>query len=111
LRISAEAGAHSKAAIATHDKTRRIEIFVMAWDPGRLNRETVAPPSTEYSYFYLRTYLRTSICELLFSELLLSTMAEAGGSGVDDSECGRTELQPGKYVLPVISRAPRSYVT
>jgi len=38
-------------------------------------------------------------------------MAEAGGSGVDDSECGRTELQPGKYVLPVISRAPRSYVT
>src|SRR5580658_4483511 len=66
------------------------------------SRNRRAPPPTEYSY----SYLRTSICELLFS-----TAAEACGSRADGSEGGGTALQPGRSVLPVISRAPRSYVT
>src|ERR1700722_19492052 len=95
LRISADAGADSKTATATHCKIRRIVIFVIGSGSGRRNRETVARRPLQNT--------PTFICELRFS-----TAAETCGSRADGSEGGGTALQPGRSVLPVISRAPRS---
>jgi len=46
LRISADAGAHSKTATATHCKIRGIVTFVIVWDPG----DEIAKPSRAAPY-------------------------------------------------------------
>src|SRR5580692_7111338 len=59
LRISADAGADSKTATATHCKIRGIVIFVIVSRSGRRNRETVARRPLQNT--------PTLICELRFA--------------------------------------------